>query len=395
MISATASAQDLPPEVARAYQDYQIAYAAGDAPALLEAADRAYTAGDVANIDSATLATLAENFGFAAGANGELETAQEMWRQSARMSDRARLDPVDRAWRWHNAALSALRLQDVDDAFACSSQAVEALDDLDGQSAASGFAADSYLTHAGMALRRGHLRATGTSASEAVALMEAAGPQLELRYGLALFYQGVSQTLDGDFFDAALSLSIGSRIIAQLAPDHPDLGALRAARASALVEISRGDEAEAEARLALLQTELERNVVYAEHFLGVNAEETDGVDRPEGWVDAAPINRVEPEYPLNIAAAGLGGVIYVRFDLTPDAEVENIEILGGFPYQAFDEAAVHAVERWTYSPATLNGVPVRREGIEVRFQFQLAEPGTSLRQLRRQEEAARRRAAEQ
>ena len=102
LVTATAGAQGLPPDVTQAYRDYEAALDAGDPDALLEAAARAYEAGDEADIDRATLATLAENYGFAASLHEDYETSKTAWRISARLSDRADADPVERAWRWHS-----------------------------------------------------------------------------------------------------------------------------------------------------------------------------------------------------------------------------------------------------------------------------------------------------
>jgi len=382
IFSANASAQDLPPEVAQAYRDYQSAYAAGDVPALLEAAARAYTTGDDADIDAATLATLAENYGFAANASGEFETAQDMWRQSARMSDRARLAPADRAWRWHNAALSALRLQDVDDAYACSRQAVEALGDLDDQAGVSDFAADSYLTHAGMSLRRGRLGVSKRSAERAVELMEMAGPELTVGYGLALFYLGVAQTLDLEFEDAAYSLHLAQDILREQNPDHPDhpdSRALRAAYASAWMEVRRGDEVEVAARTQRIEARLDVHSLHEEYFAAIHAEgsndEAVTPPRPAGWTDAEIVRRREPQYPMDALNVGVGGVVYVEFEITPSGETDNIRVVAAFPYGVFDEEVIDAVETWRYEPARQDGVAVRRTGMETRFQFQIAGDG--------------------
>ncbi|MAK63588.1 MAG: hypothetical protein CMF75_02425, partial [Maricaulis sp.] len=151
LATSTAAAQDepLPQEVGRAYLDYQAALQAGDAEALLEAGQRAFEAGEAAEIDRGVLATLSENYGFAASLNGEYEQAQQAWREAARLSDRANADPVERAWRWHNAALVALQLSDMLDAYACSRNAQLALDDLDGELGdAASFAGDALLTRA-------------------------------------------------------------------------------------------------------------------------------------------------------------------------------------------------------------------------------------------------------
>ncbi len=69
--------------------------------------------------------------------------------------------------------------------------------------------------------------------------------------------------------------------------------------------------------------------------------------------------------------AGFEGVIYVRFVVTETGEVDDIEIVGGFPPGAFNEVVVDALEGWRYDPATQDGVPVRRSGVEQRFDYRM------------------------
>lgn len=234
MVTATAGAQGLPPDVTQAYRAYQAALDASDTAVLLETARRAYEAGDEAGIDRATLATLAENYGFAASLNGEYETAQAAWRTAARLSDRANADPVDRAWRWHNAALVALHNEDRSDAYACSRNAANALEELGAALApAADFAGDAFLTRAALAMGRGRIHEAGEAALQSAAAFEMSLVEPTSSYGLALFYAGISQTLDRDFDAATYSLHMAIDVMEEKAPDHPDRRTMTAALVSA------------------------------------------------------------------------------------------------------------------------------------------------------------------
>ena len=159
---------------------------AGDAAAVLDAANRAYEAGQAADIDLAVLATLAENYGYGAALNQDYETAQIAWREAAQLSDRARGDPVERAWRWHNAALFALQNDDRSDAFACSRRATDALDELGGElGAASDFAGTAFLTRAALSMGRGRISSAGEAALQSAAAFEAVLDEPTSSYALA------------------------------------------------------------------------------------------------------------------------------------------------------------------------------------------------------------------
>ena len=64
---------------------------------------------------------------------------------------------------------------------------------------------------------------------------------------------------------------------------------------------------------------------------------------------------VEPVYPTDPRASG-GGIVMLEAVIGTDGAVRNTRILQGSPL--FDEAALAAVQRWQYTPAMLNGVPI-------------------------------------
>jgi len=371
-----ALAQGLPASVTAPYQEYQAAMEAGDAVALLDAAGRAYEAGEAARIDTLTLATLAENYGFAATANQRFETAQDAWRDAARLSDRGNADPVDRAWRWHNAAMIALQNSDNDDAYACSRNAVQALEDLDGDySEASDFAADAFLTRSMLAMGRGRISDSGAAALQAIGLFERHLDAPDTRYGLALLYAGVSQTLDQEFELATYSLHMARDVLSDVSPGHSNAATLRAALTSARLNLYHDDEAETEAAFARLYDRLAANRFHAERYsesadVRAAAEQAEAEEQP--CCDAEPLARREPRYPEDALWSDLDGVVYVRFDVTAEGRTDNVEVIGAFPPGVFDQASIRAVRDWRYEPATRDGEPVLRENVETRFDFRIA-----------------------
>ena len=65
---------------------------------------------------------------------------------------------------------------------------------------------------------------------------------------------------------------------------------------------------------------------------------------------------VAPVYPPIAQTARVQGVVIIEATIGVDGRVTNARLLRSVPL--LDEAALAAVRQWTYSPTTLNGVPV-------------------------------------
>ena len=70
----------------------------------------------------------------------------------------------------------------------------------------------------------------------------------------------------------------------------------------------------------------------------------------EPGADRTLLTRVEPEYPETLRNLGIGGTVRLKITISPKGAVENVELLGGNPVLA--DAAMKAVQRWIYSPAS-------------------------------------------
>lgn len=71
--------------------------------------------------------------------------------------------------------------------------------------------------------------------------------------------------------------------------------------------------------------------------------------------------RVEPEYPELAKKNNISGTTRVEVVVAPDGKVKNVRVLGGNPVLA--QAAVVAVTKWKYEPAT------EESKIVVKFDF--------------------------
>lgn len=101
------------------------------------------------------------------------------------------------------------------------------------------------------------------------------------------------------------------------------------------------------------------------------------VDPPEGsagvGAEATPRMTVPPQYPREALTAGLEGWVRIEFTIAPDGSVLNASIVDAHPRRGlFDDAALSAVSRWIYHPATENGAPVVSHGHRVTIEFNMA-----------------------
>ena len=68
------------------------------------------------------------------------------------------------------------------------------------------------------------------------------------------------------------------------------------------------------------------------------------------------INQPKPVYPPLAKAARVQGTVKFQATIGKDGKIENLQLLGGPPLLV--QAAMQAVQQWTYQPTLLNGDPV-------------------------------------
>ena len=86
-------------------------------------------------------------------------------------------------------------------------------------------------------------------------------------------------------------------------------------------------------------------------------------------IDAKPLKRQSPKYPKNAIIDGQEGWVIINFIVNKKGEVVSPEISDSSGFVAFENAALRAVKRWKYTPATQNGEPVEQSKINVRLDF--------------------------
>lgn len=81
--------------------------------------------------------------------------------------------------------------------------------------------------------------------------------------------------------------------------------------------------------------------------------------------------KVPPVYPPRATRLGLQGWVKIRFVVTQEGLVENVEILEAEPEGVFENAVVNCVSRWRFRPGTVDGVAVATQAqTTIRFQLE-------------------------
>lgn len=79
------------------------------------------------------------------------------------------------------------------------------------------------------------------------------------------------------------------------------------------------------------------------------------------------IKRVAPEYTDKARAAGIEGRVVLKANLDEKGRVSNIGVLKRLD-DGLDQKAVECLQKWQFSPALRNGVPVpTRMHVEITF----------------------------
>ena len=106
-----------------------------------------------------------------------------------------------------------------------------------------------------------------------------------------------------------------------------------------------------------------------------NPPTTSGVDvniETGGSQFSTPVIKHAPAYPENCRSKAVEGSVLVQFDVTPEGNVINPQIIESAD-NCFNRTVIRTVSKWKYPPAYQNGKPIMRYGVVERFSFNLVE----------------------
>jgi len=93
---------------------------------------------------------------------------------------------------------------------------------------------------------------------------------------------------------------------------------------------------------------------------------------------AMPIARPNPRYPLAALNKGAEGWVQLSYVISPAGSVSEVVVEDVVGPAAIENAAVEAVKKWTYTPATWEGKPVEQCSNQIILRFMIerdSEPG--------------------
>ena len=106
-------------------------------------------------------------------------------------------------------------------------------------------------------------------------------------------------------------------------------------------------------------------------------------------VEAQPLKRVDPQYPVSSARKSQEGWVKVSFVINKDGEVEDPVVQDSSGLKAFEKATLRAVKRWQYSPAMQDGEAIQQCRNMVQIDFRLAgSSGVTRKFMRRYKDVA-------
>lgn len=85
---------------------------------------------------------------------------------------------------------------------------------------------------------------------------------------------------------------------------------------------------------------------------------------------AVLVKNTPPRYPTAAMRSNQEGWVELAFTITADGSVNDVKVIDAQPRHVFDRAAIDAVTRWKYQPATQDGSPVasnKRQRIEFKL----------------------------
>ena len=95
-------------------------------------------------------------------------------------------------------------------------------------------------------------------------------------------------------------------------------------------------------------------------------------------IDAKPIKRLPPKYPVNEARSGRDGWVVMSYIVEPNGSTSNILIEDSSGSRGFEKEARRALKKWTFLPASENGEAIQQCKNTVQLDFRMMRENKSV-----------------
>lgn len=96
-------------------------------------------------------------------------------------------------------------------------------------------------------------------------------------------------------------------------------------------------------------------------------------------VEAKPLERVPPKYPVEAARKGQEGWVRLSFVVDEQGQTLDPVVIDSSGIKAFEKEALRALNRWQYSPAMQDGKPIQQCQMKLQLDFKLEGGGEGVR----------------
>ena len=71
-----------------------------------------------------------------------------------------------------------------------------------------------------------------------------------------------------------------------------------------------------------------------------------------------PVISPPPLYPIALRGDKIKGSVELQYIVMADGRVSDVKVVESDPQGVFDDIAVNAIQRWSFKPRTVNGIPI-------------------------------------
>jgi len=125
-------------------------------------------------------------------------------------------------------------------------------------------------------------------------------------------------------------------------------------------------------------------VIFSHHAVAKKPPSEEVATKISTIIDAKPLIRVPPKYPVKDARAGRDGWVVVSYIVEPDGSTSNVLVEDSSGSKSFEKETRRAVKKWSFNPAIENGEAIQqcKNTVQLDFKMHREKEGVSKKFLR-------------